>query len=178
MPNPDRVEQALKRRLPTSTEPEREELAQAYRKGVLAHAEERTSGTGPVPTNLGTERGELLAFVCREMKRLLSEEEVAALLRIPVTTARSLRKNMLAVHDDLPDLGLRSAFAGAKRDGRGSAGDIQDGYRVKIASAEKLDLAQGELERRGYPYEALEVSASRRTLLIDSTFPIETVLPS
>ncbi len=170
----DPIEEALKRRLPSSTDTDRATLAAAYRNGVSAHAEDRTVGTGPVPTNLGSERVELLAFVCREMRRLLSEEEVAALLRIPVTTARTLRKQMLAVHDDLPDLSLRSAFTGAKRDGRGSEGDVENGYRVKIASAEKLDLATSELERRGFMYEVLEATSSRRTLLIDAKFPLDT----
>jgi hypothetical protein len=146
----DPIEQALKRRLPGALDAERAALTVAYRSGVSAHAEDRTIGTGPVPTNLSTERVELLAFVCRKMGRLLSEEEVAALLRIPVTAARSLRKQMLAVHDDLPDLGLRTAFTGAKRDGRGTEGDVVNGYRVKITSAEKLELATSELERRGF----------------------------
>ena len=123
---------ALARRLPTASASDRAALAAVYKSGVAAHAIERTTGTGPVPTNLSSERGELLAHVCRARGQLLTEDEVAALLRIQLTAARALRKSMLAVYDDLPLLGLKAAFVGAKRDGRGDAGAIRNGYRCQI----------------------------------------------
>ena len=85
---------------------------------------------------------------------------------------------MLATYDDLPLLSLRSAFGGAKRDGRGTAGAITDGYRVKFASAEKLEIAQEELDRQGYLWELVASTGSQRILLLDENFPIDTVLPT
>jgi hypothetical protein len=95
------------------------------------------------------------------------------LLRITTSAARSVRKTMLAVYDDLPVLALKSAFADARRDGRGSAGDIIDGYRVRFKTPERMEIAQTELDRQGFLWEVVESSGSRRVLLIDPTFPID-----
>jgi hypothetical protein len=83
---------------------------------------------------------------------------------------------MLAVYDDLPMLALRAAFDGAKRDGRGSAGEITDGYRVKFASSQKLELAQAELERQGRMWEVIEATGSSHILLVDPTFPTDEIV--
>jgi hypothetical protein len=157
---------------------EREKLVDAYFQGVDDHAQARTIGLGPVPTALPTERSELLAFVSRSLGRLVTEDEIGALLRVTDTTARAIRRTMLAVYDDLPVLALRAAFLGARRDGRGSRGDVVDGYRVRFSSAEKLEIAQEELGRQGFLWELLESSGSRHVLLIDSTFPIDEALPT
>ncbi len=111
------------------------------------------------------------------MARLLTEDEIAALVRITTSAARSVRKTMLAVYDDLPVLALKSAFAGARRDGRGSAGDIVDGYRVRLKTLERMEIAQTELDRQGFLWEVVESSGSRRVLLIDPTFPIDEAIP-
>jgi len=84
---------------------------------------------------------------------------------------------MLAVYDDLPLLALKAAFSGARRDGRGSSGDINDGYRVKFPTAEKMELAQTEVKRQGFLCEILESSGTRHVLLIDQAFPIDQALP-
>ena len=165
------LDQALSRRLPASGSTTIAALAKAYLTGVTAHAMERTTGSGTIPTNLSTERGDLLAHVSRALGRLLTEDEVAALLRIPTATARSLRRTMLAVYDDLPSLGLNTAFTGASRTGRGTVGDITNGYKVKFASAEKLDIARVELQRQGFKYEVVESTGSLHVLLIDAAFP-------
>jgi hypothetical protein len=170
------IEPALARRLPSTPEAERKKLARAYFEGVEAHAQSRTNGPGPVPTNLGTERGELLAAVSRAMGRLLTEGEIAALLRITPTAARTVRRAMVAVHDDLPVLALASAFSGAARAGRGSAGGITDGYKVSFSSAEKMEIAQEELARQGFLWEVAASSGSSHVLLVDKTFPISEVL--
>lgn len=167
------IERVLARRLPAVSEDERKRLTAAYIAGVQNHATARTTGVGPVPTTLATERAELLACISRSMERLLTEDEIAALLRITTSAARSVRKTMLAVYDDLPVLALKSAFAGARRDGRGSAGDIVDGYRVRLKTPERMEIAQTELDRQGFLWEVAESSGSRRVLLIDPMFPID-----
>lgn len=174
----DRVEEVLARRLPALPSSERKKLAASYFEGVAAHALERTTGTGPVTSQLGTDRAELIAHVCRAMGRLLTADEIGALLRVTVGSARTVSKTMLAVYDDLLILALRSAFAGATRDGRGSKGEIKDGYRVKFSSVERMDIAQTELDRQGFMWELVEASGSRRILLIDPIFPIDDVLPT
>lgn len=173
----DPVEAALARRLGSLSATQITALATAYQDGVMRHAEARTNGSGPVPTTLGSERGELLAYVSRSLGRLLTEDEVSALLRIPPTTARSLRKQMLAVYDDLPDLGLQSAFVGAKRDGRADQGEISNGWRVKFSTAEKMDIARVELDRLGLMWEVMQASGSQHILLLDEKFPIDKWLP-
>jgi hypothetical protein len=173
----DEIEPALARRLPATPDAERTKLAKAYFAGVEAHAVSRTVGGGPVPTNLGTERGELLAFVSRSLGRLLTEDEIAALLRITTSAARTVRKTMLAVHDDLPILALKAAFVGASRSGRGSMGSITDGYKVSFSTAEKMEIAQDELMRQAFAWEVASSSGSSHILLIDKTFPIKTALP-
>lgn len=173
---PRDLEAVLARRLPTSDAAERTRLATAYLQGVVDHALEGTIGSGPVPTALSMERAGLLAHVCRALGRVLTEEEIRALLRVTTTTARSLRKTTLALYDDVPQLSFTAAFEGARRDGRGSAGAITDGYRVKFASAERMELAQSELERQGFAFEPLQTSASVHVLLIDARFPLDQVL--
>ncbi len=167
----------LARRLPATDQTERERLAKSYLAGVEAHATARTTGVGPVPTTLGTERAELLAFVSRAMGRLLTEDEIAALLRITTSAARAVGRTMLAVYDDLPVLALKAAFAGARRDGRGTHGDVEDGYRVRFSTLEKMELAQTELDRQGFLWEVMESSGSRHVLLIDPAFPIAEAMP-
>jgi len=174
----EEIATALARRLPSMDKKQRESLAKAYLAGVEAHANARTTGVGPVPTNLTTERAELLAYVSRAMERLLGDDEIAALLRVTTTAARSVRGNMLAVYDDLPVLALKAAFVGARRDGRGSAGDISDGYRVRFATLEKMDIARTELERQGFLLEVLESTGSRHVLLVDPGFPIDEAVPA
>jgi hypothetical protein len=166
----------LARRLPTLSEADRQRLVDSYFQGVDDQAEARTIGTGPVPTTLATERAELLAFVSRALGRLITEDEIAALLRVTRTTARAIRRTMLAVYDDLPVLALKAAFLGARRDGRGSSGDVENGYRIRFSSEEKLEIAQDELDRQGFLWELLESTGSRHVLLIDSLFPIDEVL--
>jgi hypothetical protein len=168
----DDIARTLARRLPALPAAERKRLADAYLKGALDHAKARTTGSGPVPTALGAERAELLAHVCRALGRLLSEDEIRALLRVPPTTGRTLRTNMLALYDDLPALALKAAFAGARRDGRGSIGDIKDGYRVRFPTAESIEIARQEVDRQGFLWEVAESSGSRHVLLIDPAFPI------
>lgn len=173
---PRDLEAVLGRRLPTFQAAERVRLATAYLQGVRDHALAQTMGSGPVPTALSMERAGLIAHVCRALGRVLTEEEIRALLRVPSATARSLRKTVLAVYDDVPQLSFTAAFEGARRDGRGSAGAITDGYRVKFASAERMELAQSELERQGFTWEPMQTSASVHVLLIDARFPLGEVL--
>lgn len=175
--NRQELDAVLARRLPATSAVERQRLAKAYLSGVEAHALARTTGSGPVPTALGTERAELVAFVSRALGRLLTEDEVSALLRVTTSAARAVRRNMLAVYDDLPLLALRAAFSGASRDGRGSSGEVNDGYRVKLSTAEKMEIAQNEVERQGFLCEVLESTGSRHVLLIDPAFPIDQALP-
>lgn len=130
-----------------------------------------------MPTALGTERAELVAFISRALDRLLTEDEISALLRITTSAARTVRRTMLAVYDDLPLLALKAAFAGASRDGRGNSGDIKDGYRVKVKAAERLEIAQTEIVRQGYLCEVVESSGTRHVLLIDKSFPIDQAIP-
>lgn len=135
-------------------------------------------GSGPVPTALSMERAGLLAHVCRALGRALTEDEIRALLRVPDATARSLRKTVLALYDEVPQLTFTAAFDGGRRDGRGSAGAITDGYRVKFASAERMELVQTELEHQGFPFEPLQTAASVHVLLIDAQFPLDELLAS
>jgi hypothetical protein len=171
------VVRVLARRLPTMDANDRERLVDAYFAGVDEHAQARTTGVGPVPTTLATERAELLAFVSRALGRLVTEDEITALLRVTATTARAIRRTMLAVYDDLPALALKAAFIGASRDGRGSSGDVENGYRVRFSSAEWLEIAQEELDRQGFMSELIESSGSRHILLIDPAFPIAEAMP-
>jgi len=169
----EEIAEALARRLPAMSSSARQKLAKAYLQGVSDHALARTTGSGPVPTGLGTERAELLAYVSRSLGRLPTEEEIGALLRVPPPTGKSISRTMLAVYDDLPMLALRAAFEGARKDGRGSAGEIVDGYRVKFSTSQKLELAQAELERQGRMWEVVEATGSSHILLVDPTFPID-----
>ncbi len=174
----EQVAAVLARRLPATPKPVRDALAKAYLAGVQSHALARTTGGGPVPTTLATERAELLAFVSRGMGRLVTEDEISALLRITAAAARSARQTMLAVYDDLPVLALKAAFEGAQRDGRGSEGAITDGYRIRFSSEEKMEIARTEVDRQGFLWEAMEASGSEHVLLIEKSFPIGEAIPS
>lgn len=167
------LDTALRRRLPAHGDQERKRLGKAYVDGVTDHAMARTLGVGPVPSTLSGERADLIAAVSRRLQRILSADEVAALLRITRTAAASVNKTLLAVYDDLPDLAMTSAFAGARRKGRGSKGEVVDGFKVRFASEERMTAAQRELERRGYYYEVGESSRSVHELFIDAALPID-----
>jgi hypothetical protein len=173
----DDIDSALARRLPSMDLDARRRLATAYLDAAVQHAAERTVGTGPIPTTLSAERAALIAYVSRKFERLLSEDEISALLRIPTSTARSVRRTMLAVYDDLPNLALKAAFTRAVRDGRGSQGEVKDGYRVKFSTRENMQITFSELQRQGYLCEVMESTGSRHVLLIDSSFPISQALP-
>jgi len=170
------LETVLARRLPGKTATDRSALSKAYLSGVDAHALARTTGSGPVATTLTTERAELLAFVSRALDRLVTEDEICALLRVTASTARAVQRTMLAVYDDLPVLALKAAFTSARRDGRGSAGYIKDGYRVKFSTKERMEIARAEVERQGMLCEVIESSGASHILLIDASFPIDKAL--
>jgi hypothetical protein len=174
---PNLLGDALTRRLPSSSPASRHQLAVAYLEGVVDHAVSRTTGSGSVPTNLGMERADLIAAISRRCQRLLEGDEIAALLRIASSAAGSVRRNLLAVYDDLPDLALRSAFVDATRNGRGTKGAISDGFKVRFATLERRLTAENELSCRGVVFEAGEQSMSVHELFVDADFAIDTYLP-
>jgi hypothetical protein len=172
MENNETLELALSRRLPSLRAETRTQLAIGYLSGVVDHAMTRTVGAGAVPTNLASERADLIAAVSRRCGRLIEADEIASLLRVTSSAAIAVRKTLLAVYDDLPDLALRSAFEGAARQGRGSKGAIVDGYKVRFATLERRLTAEDEFQRRGIPFEAGEQSKSVHELFLDPVFPI------
>lgn len=125
------------------------DLSSAYLTGMANYAVERTTGQGGVPTTLIGERVELLLHISKELGYLLTEREIAALLRVNPGTARRLHIELRSVHEDtVRPFVYRYALGGAKKDGTGRHQGVR-GTRVSFVSEEQMEAFLIEAERTG-----------------------------
>lgn len=165
----DPIQDALERRL--GDLPRAKDLAAAYRAGVVSWAVDRTTGGGSVPTTLVGERVDLLLAVSLELKGMLLDREIAALLRVTMGTAKRLGSELRAVYEDvIQPFVYDYALADAKKLEAGEYDGVH-GYRVSFETPEKLDAFLTEARRTG-------LKASRKRgepdlpwlLYVDGTF--------
>jgi hypothetical protein len=124
-------------------------LATNYEAGVLAWASKRTAGSGGVPTTLVGERVELLLEVSVALKELLTEREIAALLRVTPGTARRLSNELLSMYEDtVQPFIFDYALDGARLHGTGEYSNVK-GRRVTFRSEEQLEAFLGSSSRSG-----------------------------
>jgi hypothetical protein len=149
------------------------ELATAYRGGVVDFAIERTTGQGGVPTTLVGERVELLLHISKRLGHLITEREIAALLRVNPSTARRLHVELRSVHEDtVRPFVYRYALQNAKLDGRGEHEGVS-GLRVAFATEEQMDAFLTEAERTNLPVARKRDEVNRPWLLyVDSGFDL------
>lgn len=143
----DQVKAALQRRLGDAARAQK--LADAFDAGLLAWGGEVTTGKGAVPTTLVSERVDLLLQVSMAAKALLTEREIAALLRVTPGTAKRLSNELRAVYEDtIQPYVYEYAFDGATKGAAGKQGGVI-GVRVEFASEEQLDAFLTEAKRTG-----------------------------
>src|SRR5438094_7808127 len=118
----DRLGTTLANRLGRRSDGRR--LAEAYLHAVQWQAFERAVGSGPPVTALGSDRIDLLMHVSKELGRLITDEEVGALMRVTPGTARRWHRELLAVYaDEANPLALAWSLEDARRLGRGQEAD-------------------------------------------------------
>lgn len=78
-----------------STPDELEALVSGYLEAVVRNAFKRTTDPGPVPTSLTAERSALLIEVSSQMGKVIEDYEIQALLRVPLTQARTMRTGLM-----------------------------------------------------------------------------------
>lgn len=150
------------------------ELANAYLAGMADYAVQRTTGQGGVPTTLVGERVELLLHVSKQLGRLISEREVAALLRVNPGTARRLHIELRSVHEDtMRPFVYRYALQNAKSDGKGEHAGV-GGVRVAFATEDQMEAFLTEAERTGLRVTRKRDEANLPWLLyVDPSFDLE-----
>jgi hypothetical protein len=139
------LEQVLANRL--GDKKRAKELASAYLSGMTDYAVERTTGQGGVPTTLVGERVELLLNISRRLGHLITEREIAALLRVNPGTARRLHIELRSVHEDVVrPFVYQYALQGAETNGKGEHAGVQ-GTRVVFATEDQMTAFLSEAER-------------------------------
>jgi hypothetical protein len=127
------------------------DLATAYLAGMADYAIERTTGQGGVPTTLVGERVELLLHISKQLGHLITEREIAALLRVNPATARRLHIELRSVHEDVVrPFVYQYALQKAQLDCKGEHGGVK-GTRVAFATEEQMEAFLIEAERTGLP---------------------------
>lgn len=128
-----------------------EHLAARYEEGILAWARTRTAGSGAVPTTLVGERVELLLAISVALKELLTEREIAALLRVTPGTARRLSEELRSMYEDtIQPFIFRYALENAKNLGPGDYHGVR-GYRIAFESEDQLGAFMTEAKRTALP---------------------------
>ena len=147
------------------------ELTDAYLSGMTDYAIERTTGQGGVPTTLVGERVELLLHISKRLGHLISEREIAALLRVNPATARRLHIELRSVHEDtVRPFVYRFALQNAKADGKGEHDGVV-GTRVVFQTEEQMEAFLSEAARTNLPVTRKRDEANSPWLLyVDSSF--------
>lgn len=153
-------------------------LAEAYVCAVQWQAFERAVGAGPPVTALGSDRVDLLMHVSKELGRLVTDEEVAALLRVTPSTARRWHRELLAVYaDEANPLALAWSLEEGRRLGRGRDADVV-GEKIAFPSADCRDVFVDQLQRIGHPVVVLHGEAAHPWMaLAGDEFPVDDFLP-
>lgn len=127
-------------------------LATAYVSAVLLQTVDVVDGPPPQTTFAGW-RNQLVSHLIAELKRVPTEREVAAVLRVTESVAKGAIAQVLAVSDPARDVLLQSIFDRATKEGTLSKeGVIPRGQIWRMATRADFSLAQRELERVGVEY--------------------------
>ncbi len=173
----NRLAAALESRLGTRSDGKR--LAVAYLNAVQWQALERAVGSGPPVTALGSYRIDLLMHVSKELGRLITDEEVGALMRVTPATARRWHRELLAVYaDEANPLALAWSLEEARRLGRGDEADVV-GEKIGFPSADCRDVFVEQLERLGHPVVVLHGERTQPWVaLAGDEFSVDQFLPN
>lgn len=146
-------------------------LVNAYLSALLEAGVHTTATADQPPTTLPATRALLIEKLVAELQRVPSAVEVAALLRIPVTTSRSLINQVLAVSDQAQDVALVSVFQRATQTGTvGGQATIPHGKLWRFTTSPDLVLAKRELERKGIKHVTQNSTDGNYVLVIDPAF--------
>lgn len=146
-------------------------LVDAYLSATLAQTVSIVTSAEPPPSTLPATRTVLLERLVNELNRLPSATEVAALLRVRDTAAKTLLSQVLAVSDLARDIALRSVFARAEPTGEvGGSGPIPHGKKWRFTTFADLGLAKAELERTATRFSTQSSSDGNYVLVVDPAF--------
>jgi hypothetical protein len=126
-------------------------LVDAYLDAMVRNAYARTTGDGPVPTNLTAERSMILIEISRQLNQVIEDFEIQALFRVTLPAARAMRSTLLATYsDDADKLTLAWALRDARVDGREKYDSVK-GEVIVFDSEDKRDAFLANVERSGVP---------------------------
>ncbi len=164
------VAEALKRR--ARTQPSRaKKLAAAYLQAAQDRAVAVTTALELPPTAMKSAQLALLLVVLDYFEDVPTRDELAAMLRITPTSARTLLGEVLATSDRASERLLASVFARAKKgNATGPGGDIPNGVEWSFASATDLQLARDRLEFMNINYRTRKTADGQYVLLVDPAF--------
>jgi hypothetical protein len=152
-----RLEETIARRLGARSDAA--QLTSAYLDAMAHYAYTRTAGSGPVPTSLTSERSEILIEICRQLRRMVEDFEIQALMRVTTTQARAIRTALQAAHsDDAAELDLHWSLRGAKNHKR-RKGTAFTGEVIVFAAEDRRDAFIAYAERSGIEIEPIQGEA-------------------
>jgi hypothetical protein len=164
------VTELLKRRLGLD-DPTARDLAGRFLIAVLDQALVNVRSQTVGPSNLAAVRVQQVELLAHRLGRLPSVRELAALLRITESTARTTLRNVLAISDRANDVALMSVFDRATSAGSvGGKGDPPNGSIWELASKADLDLAREQLEIRRVAFATKTEGDGKYVLVVDRSF--------
>jgi hypothetical protein len=165
------VAQALRRRARTA-EGRAEQLAEAYLRASVDRAVAVTTAAELPPTAMKQAQISLLIRLLTHFEDMPTQDELAALLRITPTVARTLLSEVLAASDEASGRLLKSVFERATKSDEqaGGAADIPNGWEWAFRTPSDLNLAKGQLEFRGVEYRTRKSTDGSYVLLVDPYF--------
>lgn len=172
----ERLAAALENRLGRHRDGKR--LAEAYLHAVQWQAFERAVGSGPPATAFGSDRIDLLMHVSKELSRLITDEEIGALMRVTPATARRWHRELLAVYaDDANPLAISWSLEEARRLNRAEEAGVV-GEKVGFPSADSRDVFVEQMERLGHRVVILHGERTQPWVaLVSDDFPLDDYLP-
>lgn len=150
------------------TEPQVADLARAYAAAVLEQSVAVVTGAEGSSLSGAQRRNALVERLVAALGRVPSDAELAALLRVKETLARSSIAQVLAESDRAREVVVASLFGRATKKGeQGGSGAIPGGTVWKMNSRTDLAFAQRELERLGIKYATVNSKDGNYELVTD-----------
>lgn len=166
-----KVQQALVDR--TGSKPDRAKaLATAYIDAATKRAVQVTAARELPPTTIRSTQISLLVELLDIYADVPTANELAALLRITQSSARSLLNDVLATSDVAATRLLKSVFTRATRSNTkaGPGAEVPGGYEWTFTSRNDLVLARGRLELHAIEYRTRTNTDGSYVLLVDANF--------
>lgn len=166
-----KVQKALTDRAGTSTQ-RAASLAGAYVEAAAHRAILVTTARELPPTTVRATHISLLIEILDRFDDVPTARELAALLRITESAARTLLNDVLAMSDVAAARLVKSVFKSAERSERpaGPGAEVKNGYEWSFASRGEMVLARQRLELAGIEHRTRSSTDGNYVLLVDPGF--------